>query len=157
MPQKDRVTTSAALSAGMPAAKVARLAPLALALLALAGTAQAASDKTNPLADTSWIAEDIGGLAAAAEVQSTIVFSANGEAAGSAGCNRFRTLYGVEAGELKFTPIMTTRKLCPEAVMKQEKAFVLQLGRVGSFYIKDGKLYLGDSEGADLVRLSAKK
>ncbi len=44
----------------------------------------------------------------------TLDFAADGQASGSAGCNRFNTRYSADGTTLRLQPAAATRHLCPE-------------------------------------------
>ncbi|MGL5081192.1 MAG: META domain-containing protein [Microcoleaceae cyanobacterium] len=51
----------------------------------------------------------------------------DGKVAGSSGCNRYIGSYQTEENTLKVSEIATTKKACPEPILKQESRFVMAL------------------------------
>ncbi len=55
--------------------------------------------------------------------------------AGSTGCNRYTTTYRTNGQTLTLSPIATTRKACPEPIMRQEFLFVTALEGAQRYFI----------------------
>ena len=55
-------------------------------------------------------------------------------------CNRGGGTYEISPGKLTFGPLMSTRMACPEGTL--DAPFMRDLGRVASFFVQDGELYL---------------
>lgn len=55
-------------------------------------------------------------------------------------CNRGGGTYDISDGKLSFGPLMSTRMACPEGTL--DAPFMRDLGRVTSFFVLDGELYL---------------
>lgn len=55
--------------------------------------------------------------------------------AGSTGCNRYTTTYRTDGQTLTLSPIATTRKACPEPLMRQEFLFVTALEGAQRYFI----------------------
>ncbi len=83
-----------------------------------------------------------------------VQFASGGKVSGHAGCNRFFTTYQQTGMKLKIAGIATTRKLCSEAVMKQEAEWLGLLKRVHSIELTHLKLTL---YGAKRTRLAVLK
>lgn len=101
----------------------------------------------------TWVAEDIDQRGAMDMLQSSITFTPEGDAQGSGGCNSFRGTYKLDGVGLTLGPLAGTRRACPEAIMDQEARFHDALGRVRSFRIEQGLLYLLDEQGRAVLRL----
>jgi len=91
------------------------------------------------LAGTRWRVTGINNgrqavVSVAADAAVTLAFAADGQAAGSTGCNRFTAPWMGEGEALRFGPAATTRRACaePAGVMEQEGAFLAALARVAS-------------------------
>ncbi|MBK9063966.1 MAG: META domain-containing protein [Acidobacteria bacterium] len=80
----------------------------------------------------------------------TMEFSADGKAAGSAGCNPYSVPYKAEGEKLSLGPAVTTRKMCaePERVMEQEQLFLRALETVASARVEGDRLELRTADGA---------
>ena len=64
---------------------------------------------------------------------------------GSTGCNRLNgTFELIGGGQLKFSPLATTRMMCPEPAAATETRFVQALGTVKTYYVTDAALELRD-------------
>ena len=64
---------------------------------------------------------------------------------GSTGCNRLNgTFELMGGGQLKFSPLATTRMMCPEPAATAETRFVQALGTVKTYYVTDAVLELRD-------------
>src|SRR5688572_19091696 len=99
----------AAQSAG-PAATTAPAAPVAPALLG-----------------TAWRLESVRNGKPRAGTQPSLEFPTEGRASGNGSCNRFNGIVIVAEDGIKFTGLATTRKACPEAVMRQEEDYLAAL------------------------------
>jgi putative lipoprotein len=73
---------------------------------------------------------------------------------GFAGCNTFRGTYEISGSVLRFGPLATTRKMCPEG-MDLEQALLAALESVASFTVRGDRLTLADSAGTARVVMQA--
>ncbi|WPL17164.1 heat-inducible protein [Thiorhodovibrio winogradskyi] len=116
-------------------------------------------EATPTLAGTAW---DVTGYNNGREAvvspelgtQLTLGF-ADGRVAGSAGCNRFHGDFAVDGNRLTMGPFVTTRKLCEDATMVQERAFLAALAAVATWNIERGMLDLHQADGARALTASA--
>jgi heat shock protein HslJ len=143
-----------------------RYVPLLLILAALVGCASAekiegpppppppAADPLTKVIGTQWLVEDIGGKPVMSGVQTTLRFDAPGKVSGSGGCNLYNGGVRIMSGTLLFGPIQTTRKACPEAVMKQETAYFDALVGARGVEVDGGALYFLDLTNSRSVRFS---
>ncbi len=118
-----------------------------LILLALAMFASAASAQDNPLAGSEW------GTGVAVD-QRSVQFGADGRASGNAGCNTFMGSYTADGVNLKLGPLATTRKMCGEMRMAQEKAWLDMLARIDSYRLNDDQLRLMDAGNKEIITLT---
>jgi len=82
-------------------------------------------------------------LTPSGEVEITLVFTPDGQVAGSSGCNRYFSAVELgEAGETSLGPIGSTMMACPEEVMAQEQQFLQALEGVGRHRLAEGRLEL---------------
>lgn len=110
------------------------------------------------LEGTSWVAESIAGAPVGDGFQSTISFNADGQAAGSAGCNGYFSAWGTDGDGISFGHIGATMMMCPEEQMEQEQHFMEALTAAERFELRDGKLLLhctGSAEPTVLAPLEA--
>ncbi|HMB76946.1 MAG TPA: META domain-containing protein [Kiloniellaceae bacterium] len=129
------------------------LSGLALAACETSG-AQGAGSRDNPLKNTSWLAEDIEGTAAAGNVQSTLNVALDNQVTGSGGCNNYFGLAVIEGDSFSMGPVGSTKMACPEVMMAQEQRFFAALTKARRFETKDGQLSLFDESGSLVLRLS---
>jgi heat shock protein HslJ len=102
-----------------------------------------------------WTLLEMGGKAVVlpADVVAPSLAFDGGESrvSGSTGCNRVMGSYKSDEGMLHFTPLATTRMMCPHPEV-DEQAFLAALAAVTHYEIKDGKLSLfGEGKMPTLV------
>ena len=67
-----------------------------------------------------------------------------GRLSGSAGCNRYNTLYQTMGDTLALGAIAATRRACEPSILDQELKFLGALGRVQTYELSDhGELHIG--------------
>lgn len=113
-----------------------------------------------PLVGTTWGLESLAFAtdAVASPVASTEVileFSDDGSAAGSGGCNTFRTTYVVDGASIGFDPVASTRMACESEEMTQEAAVFGALESAASFDVEGDVLTLHDVDGGFLASFRA--
>jgi heat shock protein HslJ/uncharacterized membrane protein len=109
----DEVASAAPAAAPQPASPAASAAPAAPVATTLLGTA--------------WRLESLGNGKLQAGTQPTLEFPTEGRASGDGSCNRFNGIVIVADDGIKFSGLATTRKACPEAVMRQEEDYLAAL------------------------------
>jgi heat shock protein HslJ/uncharacterized membrane protein len=93
----------------------------------------AAADAAEPaaavssLVGTAWRLESLGEGKLVAGAQPSLEFPTEGRAAGNGSCNRFNGIVIIAGDGIKFSGLATTRKACPEPVMRQEEAYLAAL------------------------------
>ena len=113
----------------------------------LLGAGPAAAD--DDLLGSAWLADDIGGRGVIDRVQSTLEFAKPGQVGGVAGCNRYFGPVTLEGDAVAFGNLASTRMMCPDALMDQERRFLEALaearrlalsheGQVLQMYADDG-------------------
>jgi len=114
------------------------------------------SDDTAPtLFDTTWLAEDIGGKGVIDDAQTTLSIAEDGSVTGRGGCNGYFSQATIDGEKITFGKAGSTMMACPDAIMDQERRFHEALEKTASFrFNKEGKLFLVDAKGKDLVRFS---
>lgn len=94
---------------------------------------------------TDWVLEEIDGNAVIDRVQSTIRFQGNDRIVGWGGCNRYFATVRSGFNFFEVSPIGSTRRICPPAVMDQEERFLAALQKARSIRMKGANLVI-DSE-----------
>ena len=92
-----------------------------------ATTAAPAAPVAETLLGTAWRLESLGNGKLQAGTQPTLEFPTEGRASGNGSCNRFNGIVIVADDGIKFSGLATTRKACPEAVMRQEEDYLAAL------------------------------
>lgn len=116
-----------------------------------------ATPEPEPSIVGSWLAEDIGGAGVIDDLQTTLTVAADGAVNGHGGCNGFGGTATIAGDSVSFGPLAGTMMACAEAIMNQENSFHAALGKTASFRIDaaQGKLFLLEANGAELVRLAS--
>ena len=102
----------------------------------------------------SWTVEYIGKRPVIDKSPAYIKFIVKGRVAGNSSCNQFTGSYDLRAGDLEVSKLASTKKMCPPALMEQEKRFLASLQRVKKFQIVQGLLVLLDENDETLFRAS---
>jgi len=126
-----------------------------LELLSADGTVRATlAAQSQTLAGTSWRVTGINngkGAVASLVAGSTVAmaFSADGKAAGSAGCNQYTAGYEADRSRLRFSAPASTRKMCAgEGLMEQEQLFLKALEAVATMRMEGNRLEMRNTQGA---------
>lgn len=103
----------------------------------------------------TWLAEDIDGGGVIDNAQTTFSVSSDGKVSGSGGCNRYFAEAEVKGDRISIGKAGATMMACPEALMDQERKFFSALERAVSFRVDgEGRLFLMDAKGADILRFA---
>jgi len=135
----------------------AALAALILASLVTGCSSAPGSKDTVSLDGTAWTLVRLQGQELIPETEITLEFK-EGQAAGSAGCNRYFGAASIEGDKLAIGPVGNTEMFCaaPEGVMDQELAYLKALSTVARFEVEGGELVFVDgSEQTVLVFAAA--
>lgn len=139
-----------------PTLTLARLVPLAAAMILAAGCTSAppASSKAS-LTNTYWKLVELDGarvtMTPEQEREVRITLDDNGKVSGFTGCNRVMGGYTVAADVLRFTQLGGTRMMCPPPAMQLESAVLAHLNSVTGFRIEGEQLILL-KDGAPVAR-----
>jgi heat shock protein HslJ len=151
----DAMSQSQAYLSALSAASTWRLHDGTLELRAADGTIRARfTAQPRALAGTAWRATAINDGKAAvtslvAESSVTLTFGTDGQASGSAGCNRYTAAFEQQGDALRFKQAAATRRLCAAAgVMEQEAAYLAALQTVSTRRIEGDRLELRTATGA---------
>jgi heat shock protein HslJ len=117
------------------------------------------ASQSQALAGTRWHAAGINNgkgavvsLVAGSSV--SLAFGEDGQATGSAGCNRYSAPYAQQGAQLRFQPAAATRRMCAgEDLMAQEQAFLKALESVATMRLEGPRLELRTAAGALAVSL----
>ena len=102
----------------------------------------AARPEAPSLAGTRWRLADLAGSPAADGIEATLEFADGGGVSGNASCNNFRGTATISGDAITFGPLATTRKMCDEATMAQETAYLAALGEALRYEMKGSDLLL---------------
>ncbi len=73
---------------------------------------------------------------------------ADGQVSGNSGCNSYSGSYELDGSNITFGPIAGTLMACAPEIMKQEAAYLANLGKAAQFNLdKEGQLALSDADG----------
>lgn len=106
-------------------------------------------NKANAIEGTVWNLVSYNQQPVLAESEITAEF-AEGRVNGSAGCNSYFADYQLEDTQLNIETIGSTKKACPDDLMKQETAYLNLLDKAESAAVVDNVLTINTSDG-DLV------
>lgn len=122
-------------------ASIAMVAPL-VELVRIRKAAVGAPSGAAWLVGTIWRLENLAGTGVLDSVGATLEFPYEGRVAGSASCNRFTGAVTVAGTAITFGPLAVTRKACPEAIMRQESAYLGALRGAERFRVEGPFLYI---------------
>lgn len=118
-----------------------------------AGTGDLYADAGATLGGSEWVVEDINGGGIIDSSRASLTFSPDGRVAGMASCNNYNASYEAGEGTLTVGPVAATRKMCAEALMNQETAFLNALEGVSSWQVTpEGALELSGDEVSIIAR-----
>lgn len=75
-------------------------------------------------------------------------FAADGTLTGNAGCNDYTTTYEATGDTIRIAPARTTRKMCPDPVMQQERNYLAALTTATTYRLGEDTLELRSATGA---------
>ena len=84
----------------------------------------------------------------------TATFGADGQVAGSTGCNEYNGAYVLDGTSLTVGPLASTKKACDQALMDQESQFLAALQTPTTVEPSGATITLRDANGAMQVGLS---
>jgi heat shock protein HslJ len=118
---------------------------LALAASSLLGCATEPQQLVN---ERVYQAEWIDGKPRIHHSHPTLILGQDGRAYGNGSCNHWFAAYSLEADQLSFAQIGSTRKICPPPLMEQEQRFLEELSRVQRWdFSSQEQLRLWPAEG----------
>ena len=111
--------------------------------------------ESSGIAGTSWRLEDLMGTGVLDAAQATLEFGADGAVSGRGSCNRFSGKADIRGNTLSFSPLVSTKMACAEAVMDQEKRYFEALQGAERFERKGTFLYVYTVGLSDPLRFVA--
>jgi heat shock protein HslJ len=110
----------------------------------------------DPLANTSWVLASMGQegseTQAVEESQVTLMFEAEGQAGGSAGCNSYSSSYQVNEDSITFEAPTSTKMACEgEGIMDQETSFLQALETASRFELTETNLRIWYGDGKSVL------
>ena len=116
---------------------------------------QKAEATPTTLFGTTWLAEDINGKGVIDDAQSTFSVTSDGKITGRGACNGFFAQAEIKGDKITIGKAGATMMACAPAVMDQERKFFAALEAAAAYRIDgDGKLFLVDAKGVDIVRFA---
>ena len=106
---------------------------------------------TETLEGSAWILAELPSETLLEDVTVTLAFE-DGRVVGTDGCNRYHGSYTLEDGVLRLGKLAATMMACPDAIMRQARAFNAALERVRGARIDDGELLLLDADDIAVAR-----
>lgn len=101
---------------------------------ACAGVGETAVSDAPILTGSRWLAEDIKGSGVIDYAQSSLEFLPGGGVAGSGACNGFSGTFEIAHEAITIGALASTKRVCPEAVARQEQAFIVALERAARWH-----------------------
>lgn len=130
---------------------IGRLLGFFVVMVALAACQKALStdgDMTAPsLIGTEWGPENN-------QFDQFVAFKSEGQVIGSGGCNNFFGAFEQDGRKINFGPLASTKKACPQPLMKAENQFMALLGQVRTFETTIKTMTLYDDQGQVLATLN---
>lgn len=115
---------------------------------------------SSSLAGTSWTLVSYGDpsnpTAAVSGVDTSLVFSSDGQVSGSMGCNGFGGDYQIKNGQIVFGSIVSTEMACEEPRMSQETATFAVMSGTVEYSINGNTLTLTSADGSRVLNLTKK-
>lgn len=103
------------------------------------------------MSESRWSLRELNDGPLLPETDITAQFSSDGTMAGSAGCNRYRSVYRVTGDSLTVGLPATTRMSGAPSVMQQEAEFLSALRAVRSFRLVAERLEMKAADGRSIL------
>jgi putative lipoprotein len=114
----------------------------------------AAAELPPEVAGRTWLLREIGGEPAPAQPAVSLLFTPEGRAVGSGGCNRFTGGYAFSGAALRFDALAATMMACAPPAMELEQRFHRAMVAVRGWRIEAGALLLTDEGNAPALRFT---
>jgi heat shock protein HslJ len=126
-----------------------------LALVACGKGGDGQAPPLGPLAETSWVLEDLAGTGVVEPGRATLAIDALSRASGKGSCNRFSGPVTISGDSISFGPLISTRMACVEpALMTQESSYLVALGRAARYTVEGATLRIFLEGGGEPLRFS---
>ena len=131
-------------------------AVLSLAMLGLAMPLQttSAAERAPVVLIGTWQATEIAGTPVSGANKPELTIEDDRTVFGSSGCNRVMGNLEGDREKVSFSPLATTKKLCPEDIMKLEQGFLDALGAAKAYVANKVSLELMDDHGKVLAKMT---
>jgi len=87
-------------------------------------------------------------LAAIPDVQTSLVFSDDGQVRGTIGCNQFGGTYKANGDKISFSQMNSTLMACEPGLMNQESAVLAILSSATTYSLSGGRLTITAADGS---------
>ena len=96
---------------------------------------------------TAWRLSELNGEPVLENVKATLEFMPGGKVSGNSSCNRFSGAVDVVADSIRFGALVSTRMACPDAIMRQESAYLEALTNAER-YTREGNSMVVHQKGS---------
>lgn len=104
------------------------------------------------LEQTTWQLEMLGTQPALKARPVTLVFQADNQVGGEAGCNGYGGTYTLNGDKLTFSYLSSTLRACAEPeFMEQEQKYMTNLTHTASYKLEGNRLTIFDAKGTSLL------
>ena len=93
---------------------------------------------------------------AAADVDTSIEFGADGQLSGNVGCNGFGGEYTVDGDTITFSPVTSTMMFCEGPVGEQEIGTITVFQESATFVLDGDRLTITSADGNSMIVLTRK-
>lgn len=100
-----------------------------------------------------WTVEDIAERGVIDYSPASLSFGPDGQLSGHGTCNRLASRWSATGRRITIEAPGLTRKLCPPALMDQERRYVDLLGRVTRYYVDETGALVLEGSGGETIRL----
>ncbi len=124
---------------------------VSIALITLVACSTSKQDGGD-LSSQVWTLSELNGKSLVPGTGISALFTSDGKISGSAGCNQYFGTYSVSGNSITFpSPMGSTMKMCAQAVMDQETAYLNALGEAKTYSIKADQLTLFGADKSNLA------
>jgi heat shock protein HslJ len=131
------------------------LAGLFVAILAAACAGEPPQPDAEALLARAWQLRAIGDEPVGVPPAPALRIDPDGRVGGGTGCNQFGGRAELHGRQLRFGPLIATKRACPAPVMDQERRFLAALEQVAGWRVAGDQLHLLDEAGGVLLSFRA--